>query len=139
MTSRSAAATRSRSGSSASSTDRRPSTLHLRLPPTPSKYARHRCAHFAILSPVGAGVVRVGAIGKEHSRLTAGSPRAVRFKAFIRCNGSIEIPLMFCSELLHAKDASILGASFGAYSEQVLSGTSVECVPEGRALFPFER
>ena len=41
---------------------------------------------------------------------------------------------MFCPELLHAKDVSNLGASFGAYSGQVLSGTSVECVPEGRAL-----
>ena len=92
---------------------------------------------FAILFPVGAGVVRVGAIGKERGETA--TPRAVRFKAFIRCNCSSETPLMFCSELLHAEDVPNLGASFGAYSERVLSGTSDECVPEGRALFSFER
>lgn len=106
------------------------------LKPHRSKYTRHGRADFAILSPAGAGVVRVDAIGKE--RGATATPRAVRFKAF-RCNGSTEIPLMFCIGLLHAKDASILGASFGAYSMRVLSGTSVECVPEGRALFSFER
>ena len=42
--------------------------------------------------------------------------------AFVRSNGSLEIPLMFRLELVYAKDASILGASFGAYSERVLSG-----------------
>ena len=91
-------------------------------------------ADFAILLLVGAGVVRVGAIGKElGGPKRAATPRAVRFSV-IRCNGSLETPLMFCIEHVHAKDVPNLGASFGAYSMRVLSGTSRECVPEGRAL-----
>ena len=77
-------------------------------------------------------MVAADAIGAEPAR--KGSPVTACDFAFIRSNGSSETPLMFCSELLHAKDASTLGASFGAYSEQVLGGTSDECVPEGRAL-----
>ena len=81
-----------------------------------------------------------GAIGWElGGRSPSSPPSTVSSLAFIRSNGSLEIPLMFRPELLHAKDMSNLGASFGAYSERVLSGTSDECVPEGRALFPFER
>ena len=82
-------------------------------------------------------MVASDAIGDEPAR--PGSPVTACDFAFIRSNGSTEIPLMFCIGLLHAKDASILGASFGVYSMRVLSGPSVECVPEGRALFPFER
>ena len=98
---------------------------------------RQNAADFAILLPVGCGVVAADAIGGEPAR--PGSPVTACDFAFIRSNGSLEIPLMFRPELLHAKDVSNLGASFGAYSGQVLSGTSRECVPEGRALFPFER
>ena len=36
---------------------------------------------------------------------------------------------------MHAKDAPVLGASFGAYSGRVLSGSQVECAFERRALF----
>ena len=98
---------------------------------------RQIAAEFAILLPAGCGVVAAGVIGDEPAQ--PGSPVTACDFAFIRSNGSSETPLMFCSELLHAKDASTLGASFGAYSEQVLGGTSDECVPEGRALFSFER
>ena len=98
---------------------------------------RPTAAEFAILLPAGCGVVAAGAIGAEPAR--KGSPVTACDFAFVRCDGSSETPLMFCSELLHAKDSPNLGASFGAYSEQVLSGTSDECVPGGRALFPFER
>ena len=87
----------------------------------------------AALKGPRAGVVRVGVIGKE--RGATATPHAVRFKAFIRCNGSLETPLMFRPEQMLAKGVSNLGASFGAYSGRVLSGTSDECVPEGRALF----
>ena len=80
----------------------------------------------------GCGVVAAGAIGAEPAR--PGSPVTACDFAFIRSNGSLETPLMFCIGLLHAKDEPILGASFGAYSMRVLSGTSRECVPEGRAL-----
>ena len=82
--------------------------------------------------PVAEGLA-ADAIGAEPAR--KGSPVTACEFAFIRSNGSLEIPLMFRPELLHAKDVPILGASFGAYSERVLSGTSDECVPEGRALF----
>ena len=78
-------------------------------------------------------MVAAGAIGAEPAR--KGSPVTACDFAFVRCDGSLEIPLMFRPELLHAKDVSNLGASFGAYSGQVLSGTSRECVPGGRALF----
>ena len=98
---------------------------------------RQIAAEFAILLLAGCGVVAADAIGDEPAR--PGSPVTACDFAFIRSNGSTEIPLMFCPELLHAKDVPILGASFGAYSGRVLSGTSRECVPEGRALFPFER
>ena len=59
-----------------------------------------------------------------------GSPVTACDFAFVRSNGSSETPLMFSIGLLHAKDASILGASFGMHSRRVLSGTSVECVPD---------
>ena len=82
-------------------------------------------------------MVAAGAIGDEPAR--TGSPVTACDFAFIRSNGSIETPLMLLPELMHAKDVSILGASFGAYSGRVLSGTSIECVPGGRSLFSFER
>ena len=94
---------------------------------------RPNAAEFVLLLPAGCGVVAAGAIGAEPAR--PGSPVTACDFAFIRSNGSIEIPLLFCLELAYAKDASILGASFGMHSRRVLSGTSVECVPEGRALF----
>ena len=77
-------------------------------------------------------MVAADVIGAEPAR--PGSPVTACDLAFVRSNGSIEIPLMFLPELMHAKDVSNLGASFGAYSGRVLSGTSRECVPEGRAL-----
>ena len=80
-----------------------------------------------------AGVVRVDAIGKERGETA--TPRAVRFKAFIRCNGSFKIPLILCSELMHAKDAPI----WARLSVRILNGylavTLNECVLEGRVLF----
>ena len=81
---------------------------------------RQNAAEFAILLPAGCGVVAAGAIGDEPAR--PGSPVTACDFAFIRSDGSLEIPLMFRPELLHAKDVSNLGASFGAYSERVLSG-----------------
>ena len=98
---------------------------------------RQIAAEFAILLPAGCGVVAADAIGAEPAR--TGSPVTACDFAFIRCNGSSETPLMFCLELVYAKDASNLGASFGAYSGRVLDGSLNECVPGGRALFPFER
>ena len=93
---------------------------------------RKIAAEFAILILAGCGVVAADAIGAEPAR--PGSPVTACDFAFVRCDGSSETPLMFSIGLLHAKDASILGASFGAYSMRVLSGTSDECVPGGRAL-----
>ena len=77
-------------------------------------------------------MVATDAIGAEPAR--KGSPVTACDFAFIRSNGSLEIPLMFRLELVYAKDVSNLGASFGMHSRRVLSGTSRECVPEGRAL-----
>ena len=48
----------------------------------PSKYARHGCAYFAILLPVGCGVVAADAIGAEPAR--PGSPVTACDLAF-RC------------------------------------------------------
>ena len=98
---------------------------------------RQIAAEFAILLLAGCGEVAADVIGAEPAR--PGSPVTACDFAFIRSNGSSETPLMFCSELLHAKEASTLGASFGAYSERVLDGSLNECVPGGRALFSFER
>ena len=77
-------------------------------------------------------MVAAGAIGAEPAR--KGSPVTACDLAFVRSNGSFKIPSILCSELMHAKEASTLGASFGAYSERVLDGSLNECVPEGRAL-----
>ena len=93
---------------------------------------RQIAAEFAILLPAGCGVVAADAIGAEPAR--KGSPVTACDFAFIRSDGSLEIPLMFRLELVYAKDTSNLGASFGMHSRRVLSGTSDECVPEGRAL-----
>ena len=112
-------------------------------PDTPTEQSEHSnnrtliprrqiAAEFAILLPAGCGVVAAGAIGAEPAR--PGSPVTACDFAFIRSNGSLETPLMFRPEQMHAKGVSNLGASFGAYSGRVLSGTSRECVPEGRAL-----
>ena len=44
------------------------SALHLHLFSTPSKYARHGRAYFAILLPAGCGVVAADVIGAEPAR-----------------------------------------------------------------------
>ena len=90
------------------------------------------CSAAYFSKSAGCGGVAADAIGAEPAR--PGSPVTACDFAFIRSNGSLETPLMFRPEQMHAKDVSNLGASFGAYSGRVLSGTSRECVPGGRAL-----
>ena len=112
-----------------------PSRVRDGIAPTPRKFPAPPRADFAILLLVGAGVVRVGAIGKELGNpKRAATPRAVRFSV-IRCRGFLKIPLILWIEPMYAKDVLFEGASFGACSIRVLSGSLRRCVPGRRVLF----
>ena len=113
MTSRSVAATRSRSGFSASSTDA--STLHLHLPPTPPKYARHWCAYFDIILSAGCGGESpvAGAIGWElGGRSPSSPPPAASSLALFRCISSSEILAAFIDMSMCLRKARPLGRVF---------------------------